>query len=217
MSFSLKTAVTCPVKSEEYARMLKPRTWITQAKAYRFLSQWYAFSAVMPELLSICALKATTEGERANIITNLYSELGLDRDGCSHPELLKELILSATGTVPSSVDITDATRRFIESLRTALLMGTAASNAGILQALEAVAYNILDVLKEILAKSGNAHLCSHPYVKIHEEVEAQHIAKTTENVLQHGANRASIEAGYAQMMLAWQEFWNAAYCDLAAP
>lgn len=208
-------AARCPVKSHLYEAILKPMATIGCQETHRFLSQWYAFSAVMPELLSICAMKAASESERANIIANLYSELGLDGDRTSHPEMLKDLIVSATGTAPSSVDIADETRSFIEGLRTALLMGNAAANAGILQALEAVAYNILDVLKEILVKSGNAALTTHPYIVIHEEIEARHIENTAENAKGHGAARASTDAGYAQMMRAWDSFWGAAYRTLA--
>lgn len=213
---ALAIAASCPVKNEVYDTTLKPMKTLGRTETHRFLSQWYAFSAVMPELLSICAMKATSEPERANIITNLHSELGLDSDGTSHPELLKDLISKVTGTEPSGIDISDETRSFIEGLRMALLMGSAAVNAGILQALEAVAYNILDVLKEIVTKSGNAGLTAHPYIVIHEEIEAMHIENTSENVKLHGSARAASEAGYAQMMRAWEVFWGAAYRDLAA-
>jgi hypothetical protein len=211
---ALAVAATSPVKNEIYESTLKSMKALGRAETHRFLSQWFAFSAVMPELLSICAIKATTESERANIITNLHSELGLDGDGISHPQLLKDLILKVTGVEPSGADITGETRAFIEGLRTALLMGSAAANAGILQALEAVAYDILDVLKEIVTKSGNADLAAHPYIVIHEELEAMHIENTDENVKMHGAARVASEAGYAQMMRAWEAFWAAAYRDL---
>lgn len=213
---ALAVAPSCPVKSEVYLATLKPMKTLGPAETHRFLSQWYAFSAVMPELLSICAMKATSESERANIIENLHSELGLDGVGISHPDLLRDLIFKATGAEPNGAVVSEETRTFIEGLRMALLMGSAAVNAGILQALEAVAYNILDVLKEIVSKSGNAALTAHPYIVIHEEIEAMHIENTDENVKLHGAARASAEAGYMQMMRAWESFWASAYHDLAS-
>jgi hypothetical protein len=64
-------------------------------------------------------------------------------------------------------------------------------------------------------KAGRPDLTTHPYIVIHDEIEAMHIENTSENVKLHGAARASTEAGYAQMMRAWDSFWRAAYRDLA--
>lgn len=207
-------AESCPVKSPEYHLTLARANQINPGSARVFLSQWYAFSASIPELLCACAMKAVSEAERANIVTNLYSELGLDSDGVSHPELLKDLIHQATGGLPDGEIVTQSTRAFLDRLRTAVLNGDPAFNAGALRALEAVAYSILDVLKEILVKSGNRALVGHAYITIHEEIEAVHIDNTEENISFHQGKEELVSHGYSVMMNEWRAFWSSAYDSL---
>lgn len=207
---------TCPVKSLGYERTLAKAGSISPVAARRFLSQWHAFSAAMPELLSVCAVRAGSDAERSNIVANLYSELGLDGDGVPHPELLKSMIEEATGAAPNPEDVTATTRRFVERLRAALFTGEPAFNAGVLLALEGVAYNILDVLKEILVKAGRPDVVRHPYITIHEAIEAHHIEHTEGNLELHMDRQDAVNAGYDLMMVAWSEFWADAYGLLVA-
>lgn len=207
----------CPVKGSMYRQTLAIATDIKKPAVARFLSQWYAFSSSVPELLCIAAMKASCEEERSNIVANLYSELGLDSDGTSHPELLKDLIEQATGEVPSGGLISQDTRLFLEHLRRLMLEGSSAYNAGVMLALEAVAYSILSVLREILEKSGNAALTLHPYIVIHEEVEAGHIDNTEENIALYKDQMVEINQGYADMTCRWLNFWNSAYETLVTP
>lgn len=204
----------CPVKSKRYEDTLHAASAVTRANAGSFMIQWYAFSATVPQILCVAAEKAASETERKNIVANLYSELGLDADGTSHPELLKDLIKKATGLTPTPELVSPKTRAFLSELQRLMREGGSALNAGVMLALEAVAYNILEVLKEILTKSGNHGLVTHPYITIHEEVEAMHIDNTQENIELHRCNLADVNRGYAEMNKLWALFWDGTYTSL---
>lgn len=205
---------SCPVKSTHYQRTLRAASSVNRNNVAAFMTQWYAFSATVPEILCVAAEKAATESERKNIVANLYSELGLDADGRSHPELLRDLIEKAAGCSPGPELVSVETRAFLSELKGLMHGGSSALNAGVMLALEAVAYNILEVLKEILVKSGNGDLASHPYITIHEEVEAKHIDNTQENIELHRANLSDVNLGYGEMNKLWASFWQGAYAQL---
>lgn len=207
----------CPVKGLLYKSTLGSALSIDRPNVASFMTQWYAFSASVPEILCIAAEKASCEAERKNIVANLYSELGLDTDGPSHPALLSDLIEKATGFAPSPDLVSKETRAFLADLKDMMRNGSAALNAGVMLALEAVAYNILGVLNEILTKSDNRALTNHPYITIHEEVEATHIDNTEENIELHRANIADVIRGYSEMNRMWHSFWDAAFLALVAP
>ncbi len=203
-----------PVRGAYYDSTLKKAKSLAPNQVQIFLSQWYAFSSFIPELLSMYAAKAENELERANIVENLYSELGLDNGRVSHPQMLYDLIKQSTGLPPDRYHSSQATSEFIESLRSSVNNQSPAYNAGLFRGLEHVAYDILDVLKEILVKSGNPHLVEHPYITIHEKIEAQHIDKTEENIAMHGRNREEVDAGFNFVMDQWENFWKSAYLQL---
>jgi hypothetical protein len=206
----------CPVKGSIYDKTLAVAIKIDKRSVAKFMTQWYAFSSTVPEILCIAAMKASCEAERANIVANLYSELGLDADGTSHPALLKDLIEQATGQTPSPDLVTIETRDFLVRLKDMMLAGSSPYNAGVMLAMEAVAYSILAVLKEILEKGGNLSLTAHPYITIHEEVEATHIENTEQNIELYKAQIGEINMGYAEMLCKWQLFWNDAFTTLVA-
>jgi len=204
----------CPVKGSIYRQTLGAATKLDKACVAKFMTQWYAFSSTIPEILCIAAMKASCEAERSNIVANLYSELGLDANGISHPELLKDLIVKATGQIPSYDLVTFETRDFLLQLKSMMLAGSSPYNAGVMLALEAVAFNILAVLKEILEKAGSRSMTAHPYITIHEEVEAAHIENTEQNIALYRDQIGEINNGYAAMLLKWQLFWNDAFSTL---
>lgn len=206
----------CPVKGSIYNQTLAVAKKLDKPSVAKFMTQWYAFSSTVPEILCIAALKASCEAERSNIVANLYSELGLDADGTSHPELLKDLIEQATGQTPSRDLVTFETQDFLARLKKMMLAGSSPYNAGVMLALEAVAFNILAVLKEILEKGGSQSLTAHPYITIHEEVEASHIENTEQNIDLYKAQIGEINRGYADMLIKWQLFWNDAFTALVA-
>lgn len=207
-------ATTSPVRGVFYESTLKKARSLDRSQVQAFLSQWYAFSSFIPELLSLYAAKAENELERTNIVENLYSELGLDNGRVSHPQMLFDLIQQATGLPPDRCHSSQATGEFIENLRSSVNTQSPAYNAGLFRGLEHVAYDILDVLKEILVKSGNPHLVGHPYITIHEKIEAQHIDKTEENIAMHGRRREEVDAGFNYVMNQWETFWKSAYLQL---
>ncbi len=203
--------ICCPVKGTMYRRSLLRRKIIQKPQAALFFAQWYAFSSSIPEILSIAAMKAASHEERTNILVNLFSEMGLDAGGVSHPDLLKDLIEKATGQSPNAALILEETDQFLYRLKAMMTEGSAAFNAGVMQSLEAVAYQILEVLCEILEKSGNGELQNHPYIVIHEEIEVRHIESTDCNVAMHASESDDIERGKTLMFDEWEIFWNHAF------
>jgi hypothetical protein len=204
----------CPVKGLAYESTLGAATTIDRSNVATFMTQWYAFSANIPIILCVAAEKASCESERKNIVTNLHSELGLDTDGPSHPALLNDLIVKATGIVPTHNIVSRGTVVFLESLKKMLREGSPAQNAGIMLALEAVAYEIISILKEILAKSSNHALIQHPYITIHEEIEAEHINNTEQNISFHNDNMIEVNQGFIEMNMLWRSFWSNAFRTL---
>lgn len=201
----------CPIKGRAYEATLDALATIERSNVATFLTQWFAFSTSVPVILCIAAEKASCELERKNIVTNLHSELGLDTDGPSHPALLSDLIEKATGTVPSPDFVSNGTHVFLKDLKNMMRDGSPAFNAGVMLALEAVAYDILSILKEILVKSGNNALVQHPYITIHEEVEADHIDNTEENIALHKDNVIDVNKGFTEMNALWRTFWSDAF------
>ena len=208
---TLRQLEPSPVKGLAYERYLARRLKIDKLDAARFFSQWFAFSSAIPEILSIAAMKAESHEERTNILANLFSEMGFDSDGQSHAELLKDLIAKATGHEPIRSLIEQETFDFLKRLKMRMLEGSAAFNAGLILELEAVAYDILDVLNEILQKCGRGDLTAHPYIVIHETIEANHIDCTERNKTLHAENENDIKRGEAAMKSEWKKFWNHAY------
>lgn len=206
--------IVSPVRGRAYNSTLGVLATISPDRARLFMAQWYAFSASIPAFLSLCAWRAGSELERRNIIINLHSELGLDGNEGTHPELLADLIVQATGEGPSLGDITDGTRAFILAMSDSVMRGSPAFNSGVLLGLEHVAYDILSVLKEILTKAGCPHLVGHRYITLHEEIEAMHIESTEENVSQYPDDQAAVSAGFEYVMSLWEGFWTSAYSTL---
>ena len=91
------------------------------------------------------------------------------------------------------------------------MRGTPAFNSGVLLGLEYVAYDILGVLKKILIKAGCPHLVNHPYITVHEAIEAMHIESTEENADLYQDEQASVTAGFEHTMKLWAGFWASAY------
>lgn len=204
-----------PVKNTAYFDSLSSASSLNPAKAREFLIQWYAFSCFIPKLLSLCAYKSESEPERMAVLENLYSELGKDhKNGQTHPELLRDLIEKAYSLTPSAASASKTTKSFLSSLETKVLTSGSAYVCGLLQGLEHVAYDILDVLKEILTKTGNAELVNHPYIYIHEEIEKQHIANTEHCVNFHEDKPDQVKAGFNEIMVLWEAFWTDAYASL---
>lgn len=209
MQNNLKSAVS-PVKGIPYLRSLASRNILTEDAAFLFFMQWYAFSEFMPDLLSELIVSAETELERISLVKNLYSELGIDTGTESHPKMLCSLITQAYGRFEISA-VRMATEEFIDQIECQVRLGHSAYNAGLVLALEEVAYEILGVLKEVLAKSGQTQFLTHPYITVHEEVEADHIAHTREIIGQYEHRSSEVEHGYREMMNWWQKFWDHAF------
>lgn len=203
-----------PVKGDGYKKTLGKARTLSKMQAAAFFAQWYAFSSSIPEILSIAAMKASSDEERANILLNLFSEMGFDSDGKSHPELLKDLIDEATGISPSPDLVSNETRYFLTQVKAVMKSGTSAFNAGVMRSLESVAYEILEVLKEILSKCGSEGLVEHPYITIHELIEASHIESTERNMNLHFEDDEELRAGEFAMEVNWKYFWDNAYSNL---
>ena len=143
--------------------------------------------------------KLKSEYEKTNIIINLHSELGLDvKEGKSHPKL-SDLIVKATGKLPDEKVVSDTTKLFVGILLNTTMVNSSSFSQAFLLGLEQVAYDILNVLKEILKKSGNPNLMEHSYIVIHEQIEAMHIDNTEDN-LAHVSNYEEAVSGYKFVM-----------------
>ena len=206
-----------PVKKKYYADIFQCKDKLSNHQVQFFAVQWYAFSSSITKLLALCAWKAETEEERANVVKNLYSELGLDvSNGKTHSELLKDLIENASNGELDTGQISPTTSTFISTINSAVLNRPPAFVAGFLLGLEHVAYDILEVLKGLLDKSGNGHLKEHPYIKIHEEVEAMHIDSTENTIDLYDDRRSEVEEGFVFIMKEWEQFWADAYIGMAS-
>jgi hypothetical protein len=199
-----------PVKGLSYFKCLAAKSIVSEKSAIAFFMQWHAFSEFMPDLLSELIINSETEMERINLVKNLYSELGIDVGTESHPKMLKSLITEAYGYFNTSL-VRVETEEFIDKIEMQVRKGNSAYNAGLVLALEEVAYEILSVIKEVLSKSSQAVFLKHPYITIHEEVESEHIAHTQEIINLYSNRGSEAEAGYQEMMRWWQVFWDHAF------
>jgi len=203
-----------PVKGHIYQTTLKTINKLSQGQTYDFFNQWHHFSKAVLDLLAICAWRADSDKEKVNIIKNLYSELGLDvPGGKTHPQLLEELIIEATGKAPETKKVSATTENFVNQITKEASSRSSSFSIGLLLGLEQVAYDILEVIKEVLVKSDQPQLVKHPYITIHEEIEAQHIDCTEEN-LANATDRLEAKVGYDFVIEEWREFWGVIYQTL---
>lgn len=200
-----------PVTGKDYEASLGKMTRIDGDQAYSFFIQWHYFSKSVLNLLAVCAWKAETTEEKSNIVMNLHSELGLDiPNGRSHPDLLADLIVRATGKHPEAVEASSETKEFVNQILKQTAAESSSFSTGLLLGLEQVAFDILKVLQEVLTKSGNPELIKHPYITIHNEIEAQHIDCTEKN-LSVVRDIEQAKRGYDFSMKQWEYFWASSY------
>ena len=200
-----------------YLRWLSSNPPLTPEAVVDFLNFWYPVSRQQPQILLHVAASYPNWNDRKKIMLNYLEEDGMLQPGHQpHYVHLEKLIKKIGGRLAIDPEA-DA---LVSKFHGALAAMTPAEATGYVAAIEHPALDISGYFRSIIGLCGFANLLeSDFYLRIHVDVEPDHILLSHGNALSHMANdsKGEILRAFQSAMTFWQQFWKLAFVRLGYP